>query len=1289
MADFQKKLRNILYNSKLSKYKVLAAIKRELNPGEFEAAINSNPLLKRAKLSGSILDNEYSVHQREAYHFTDDIRVELPWIAYDLKQYGNLLNEFISKKNEFEKLIFLARYDEAAILLNDIKEFCGISLWHTEMSLMLKEYQKGTKANWELLSYYLTQFKNPFYQFVISFYSKRIEENMSYENCFNQFQTDFDEVNADTMVRDFFVFKCLYNASFDYDHKDFSGVTFINQIFGVVDQYLLIIEIMMRLVAQGDQYDRTVLKSVNRLLPIVQNDYRLANLSNLLDHQSSAIKLINSTNLIFIIDCFAVGDYDRCINECLENLKQCPTAFELYELYCKSLINSKSKFVPTDISPIVDKILDDLYSALLYESGSENARGHLLKHSLKYFSFDFGKQLSAFAISLENVNYSNTEFLISCLSSSFNNPKILSLNFPSRRNVLMQKSSQLYSEISSSVNNYLGGYSDVKVKSNDPIQQCIYKARHLFSKNLYRETLEVLSHYDNDCFTGYYRDIKTSLTYISLIKTGKPDEAMVLYSTLLSADRYLVEKLDCVRLIGIIKENGYDNYANYIDLPILASVEYKAYFLYEPYIEFMISCDEEYPSRLNHHKLIQENSFRKVLYFLREVCNVSVLKYSLEFDSIEKAEQERLDICKVLQQLDPDNKYLYQQEIAEILKRGAVRRAIKEVNEGRLYVNVESLKGQQLNQVRESFARFKELEQTTRSKELKGFNSSKDRNWISVDIKTTELDTKYDDPAFLAFKSIYFTSKERFLFSKEYGLDSCLSTNFRHGSVKNHIRSVFEKLHLVTPKLEEKYVQNLYWKDKLEIDVASIASVQQLLSEFSKEIDDYTKYIINNLIQIRTERHPEKKDALFSYFTDDESIWNFYVDNKERLSSVDSLINLCYTDLTNATLGYVFLTIYNNFTSKINDSFQSYIQKLHEGLKELGLNTQSELSHNLVKSSTDIRVELDVIASWFNLNTTNSSSLLDIETIIIASKEYINRINPTFCIEPQINVEFPILAFSNLIFVFNILLNNIIEHSNLKSEEVEVSINVYEPINGTVEVKVKNTISSSVDKDHTICELQKVKDDWNNHENIDRSNTEGGSGFVKIKRLLIYEVEAKTDKFSFSVSDNDVSISLFLPFKSAPATLEAIIKAAIGNNYKIDDRFQINIDKECELIRYNNVITFALSNLINVLVILSNNPTEEISIITDISQKRTDLIEFKFTVNMNTDHDSENLLDSLVSIKQSWSTISDDLDSKIERHLRKLKRRLNDEAEISFSEFDYFYSNDQLSLSLLLPTPKL
>ena len=633
---------------------------------------------------------------------------------------------------------------------------------------------------------------------------------------------------------------------------------------------------------------------------------------------------------------------------------------------------------------------------------------------------------------------------------------------------------------------------------------------------------------------------------------------------------------------------------------------------------------------------------------------------------------------------------MYEKEISDILRIGAVRKALKEVNEGRLFINVEGLKNLQSKNIRESFNRYKEIESTVKDKNLVGYNPSKERKWLSTDIYSRDNDLLLDNPTFLAFKSIYIDTREKFLFSKEYGLDSCLSTNFRHGSIKNHLRSVFEKLNLITSKNGEIYSNNDYWSDRIGSHYYLDNRIQERLKRFSKDIDECAVYIIDNIIQIQTERHQEKKEGLFSYFINDQFLWAFFQEHKDAFSSENSIIEILYSGFINKTAGEIFTNIYQKLTVEIYKRYQQIIEELHSDLKELGLTNQSELLPNILKSSTYIQTELEVIAEWFILNTTSSSSYLEIETIINASVEYTNKINPTKLINPAITVQFPLAGHSSLIFVFNILFNNIIEHSKLSNEDLTVKVDVLNPHGTYLEIKVINTISDLVDTNKIKTELLSIKNNWNNNENIERSNIEGGSGFPKIKRILLYEAIAKTDKFDFSVNKNEVEISLFLPFRAIMVVIDDIINISLNIFYS-----KINAEKRLEpIIKIYYPIYYVKSNLIIVFNLLMDNiikhsllDIEKIQIKIEVLKSGNDYIEIKLTNNISSKVNISKINNNLQSVKENWNNVENIDQSNLEKKsgFDKIKQILLYDTLSKTDKFEFEIKDKELTISLFLP----
>ena len=68
--------------------------------------------------------------------------------------------------------------------------------------------------------------------------------------------------------------------------------------------------------------------------------------------------------------------------------------------------------------------------------------------------------------------------------------------------------------------------------------------------------------------------------------------------------------------------------------------------------------------------------------------------------------------------LDKDNESIYIREITEISQNASVRKAIQEVNKGRITVNVQQLRNSELTHINESFLRFCDLVDYSSGKEL-------------------------------------------------------------------------------------------------------------------------------------------------------------------------------------------------------------------------------------------------------------------------------------------------------------------------------------------------------------------------------------------------------------------------------------------------------------------------------------------------------------------------------------------------------------------------------------------
>jgi len=232
--EYQKIVRAILGKRNTTVAQQISSIKKNVNANEYKDALKFHPIFNKHLLKSSFFKTIKEVHIKDAYIFTHDFKKEYKWIVNIVENYFEEINNFIGLKSEFEYSFIIGDYANARVILNEVESLYGISLWSIEADLMIEEYVEGSEANWNKLSYYLAEIDNPFYEFIANSSSKRIESKLSHESFMNQFQNDIGNINADSLIIDFFVFKNFHVANYEYKYKNLESVLFVSNIFSVM-----------------------------------------------------------------------------------------------------------------------------------------------------------------------------------------------------------------------------------------------------------------------------------------------------------------------------------------------------------------------------------------------------------------------------------------------------------------------------------------------------------------------------------------------------------------------------------------------------------------------------------------------------------------------------------------------------------------------------------------------------------------------------------------------------------------------------------------------------------------------------------------------------------------------------------------------------------------------------------------------------------------------------------------------------------------------------------------------
>jgi hypothetical protein len=1072
--------------------------------------------------------------------YTKSFIRELNWTIACCEQYKSDINLFLEKKNEYESLFLQGDFTGAEEILNNIFITHGVSIWWLENTLLLKEYKDGVKENWSQLSEFSKHISSPYVLFFLEKFSKRAEKNISYFRFKNLFNNIANELGIASVFNEYLCFKFSYSSFIGYTNFDY--YLWLENQFPIIDRYLTMVDVLIEVNLHHTKNDTINFNEIINDLNNSFNDFRLKQLQNLNNQYIKNVQQ-KSYETMSVFDLYAEQNYLECLNTIPVLIRQDPLRIELYEVYVKSLIELNKPFRSVGLSELVDQILESLYNVYSRNENNEESVEWLLKIVQSFGSASWAKVLLGQLASKINLSNDVENYIgYSFINSEINNPRSIGnfiigvdgynsfkYTFPDSNSVIIQGYSWLYEE---------------SIPEVDKIKFHIYKGRRLFNSRKY--DLACIQYEEliinKELTIPYYEEVVKNL-YQCYVKTGRLIEAIRLYTNNFLANNYLVSSLEADNLIDEINRKDIDELGEDIGLPIFFNVVgAESYTQYVAYDSFLSYLGVERPTEIQNLDSYDKVS---IIYFLKNVCKSEIMHYSLFFESSDDIESERIDICRILLGLDPENETEYYDEIAEVTQQSSIRNAIREVNKGKITININKLKSSEASNIKESFSRFRELASFSKNKDLVAIDSTSEilKNYLSNYENENELFDKVvfsHDPAFITFKVMFLEIRDKFILSKEYGLDGYLSTRIRHGTLKNHLRSLFESLNLITQKNAEGfYVENLYWSNRIQNEYLN-EILQDSLRNFSKELDDLADYIIKELIQVKTEKYLDKSNALFDYSFSQDQLGSVFKHIRDaNFKDYNEFLELI-TNLLVARTEEILTLIREILTNQIQSKFHLIITQLQNSIKLEDIDKLlPELSSAILKSNTDIQQELENVAAWFNLTEQSSNLILNIETIIKTAVEITNSIYPNNKIYPVIKDETDLYLSGQycpqLIYINRILLDNIITHSGMGAEDLDVVISsnldqtkeTEEVYTTVLELSYTNNLHQDTDLKKLDEKLKHLAIKFNDPESkFENINFEGGSGLEKIKKILSIDLNVDDYGINFLVGNYSVEVKL-------------------------------------------------------------------------------------------------------------------------------------------------------------------
>lgn len=523
-----------------------------------------------------------------------------------------------------------------------------------------------------------------------------------------------------------------------------------------------------------------------------------------------------------------------------------------------------------------------------------------------------------------------------------------------------------------------------------------------------------------------------------------------------------------------------------------------------------------------------------LIYFLTNVCRREIFESSYLFENQDQLDNERIEICLLLTEIDPANSTRYISEISDISRNILIRQGIKQIDESKIFVDVNGIKRSLEKELRESFNRSLELMSIPLDQIEKLFEGSPNVVIPYYGKSESKADPNAIDNIKLAsftryelFKDMFYKVRDKFISSNEYGIETYLSMRIRHGTLLGEIRSVFENLYVITKKesTDGTYEKNEYWLDKFSfLSKEQSVAFSKLMSSFSFEIDRISEELKNKWLQIRTEK--KSTEGLFNYTYKDDNLIKIFKHKVAGIENYDDFINTLIDELwdrTEQNLVTIRLHILNTVKQAVINQITELINRLENLISKYQHSELNELIRNLTECQTAIAVDFEKIAQWFQ--RTNNQTINDffIDLPLDASLTTIRRIYPKYSsFSPKIRkvstTRFDGEYFTRFADLLQILLDNIIKHSQLDPYDVNCNIEIIED-NGRMNLMLINSISSSVDLEQLNRRINESKRLIALDIDTEITRNEGGSGYLKIKKIL--KSDLARENFVIGLSEVD------------------------------------------------------------------------------------------------------------------------------------------------------------------------
>lgn len=1071
----------------------------------------------------NLLPNEYErlCKGRIFSYRPQEIERELNWYVAIINCFSEKINDFLVMREQFENNFILGEYSKADKLINNIDKKICASIWGLDNRFVLYEYMGGLEKNKEWLAQISSIECDSWVGIYADLFSFKAEKGVNNRQYLHRIDRLFTGVQDG--IKSYFEEK-LYPV-YTWDVNNIYDLLYYNECSSIIDIYLIFVEVCAA-IASNEKIDDHLKAIVYRSIGRVHNidDLVIEKIKFKLDKSTELVLSDFDLKMYEIGNMYTEGKYAEVIHQCCELLEEKANCFELYEYFVKSHVMSNQEVKVIKENTVLQELIQYMYCAYLKNQDVSKSYLGICRIERLLVNSNFGNEIAAFFVDKYMIGHSEVQSNMKELTSRFINIKMVQM-FNETRKDIFDYFEKLYGKGSSLI--VFKMQIDKQIGDEKLVEKNRYRWYSIKTGKNIETKVENLEQWYSEIdhvqgsFCMYQKErISTELFYLYL-EEKKILAAEQLYVKNRLDNRFSVLRMDMQELFEQMAIN-VNKVKDSLCTPIIAFLYDESDYatIYAHVANFLESNNLLKPSDI--FSVYQNYQLDELIFFMKNICVDEILdSMYFAFESEDDVEAERINICQFLQKIDSKNENDYITEISHILKNKQIMQSVKYIENVKLDVDMNKIIEQHLNTFEDNFKRFRQIGELDIEYEAIDLTNN------LIYIKSNTDSRKYNHKL-IVFKEILIDFRNELAFGK-YGLDQMIGTRIRHGSMQNQLRVVFEKNNIIFVKnstKENDYIPSVEFEKQCN-NLTGIGreKVFTYFSGFSREIDDYFEMLRSQYVKIKTEE-VNPHGIIDLNINVDELVKLF--EQTQRIKNENIVLEM-FEDFWLEKLNESLENARKFFNGTVKDKIIGMLNELEENIRNVIENEQIQfnLFDAISRGRTEIQNAITNVSEWFQLPTKQEYAEFD-STRLIETCEGINRrvftnynqihLNKKINSQSKINGNW----FSYFIDIMIILFTNAYYHSGYLNNlsELNVDLNIDEQ-NEKLIIFIRNNLSGNIN----ITELQntilRIQEKINTSiETGQYSNFEGGSGYVKICKILEWNIGTKW-YLEFGLEEND------------------------------------------------------------------------------------------------------------------------------------------------------------------------